>query len=137
MPLAAVAAATACRAGQGPAGSPQPTQGKLTGTFELWQPWPIDQPTHGGPVGWKQLMDAYNAKGGPKVDIVTPPGPEGFNAKLLSAFAAGTPPDCYQVDGPGVPVFAGKGLAESLNDLMARDKWDKSQLFAFSLDIME
>ncbi len=131
-----VAAVAACRGERAPAG-PEQSGARLSGTFELWQPWPIDQPTHGGPVGWKQLMDAYNAKGGPKVDIVTPPGQEGFGAKLLSAFAAGTPPDCYQVDGPGVTVYGGKGLAEPLNDLMARDKWDKSQLFAFSLDIME
>lgn len=42
--------------------------------FEFWQPWPIDQPTHGGPIGWKQLSEAFNATTTNKVHVSTPAG---------------------------------------------------------------
>ena len=50
-----------------------------TGTFEFWQPWPIEQPTHGGPIGWKQLSDDFNAKGGPTVNVISPAGAAAIN----------------------------------------------------------
>ena len=119
-------------------GEPASGGQKVTGSFDLWQPWPIEQPTHGGPIGWKQLMDGYNAKGGAKVDISTPavgPG-EDFNVKLQAAFAAGAPPDAFQADQQWVVVYAAKGFSHSLDDLMKRDKWDKSQIFSSALETM-
>jgi ABC-type glycerol-3-phosphate transport system substrate-binding protein len=127
----------ACGAGSGP--TPEAAGGqKLAGGFDLWQPWPIEQPTHGGPIGWKQLMDGFNAKGGPKVNISTPavgPG-ETFELKLQAAFAAGAPPDAFQDDQQWVVVFAAKGFSAPLDDLMKRDKWDKSQIFNSALETM-
>ncbi|MBI3969889.1 MAG: extracellular solute-binding protein [Chloroflexi bacterium] len=133
---AGVVLAAACGAGPGPsspAGQPAGGQ-KLTGTFELWQPWPIEQPTHGGPIGWKQLMDGYNSKGGPKVNITTPAG--NFNTGVQTAFAAGDPPDAWQADQQWTVVWAAKGFSAPLDDLMKRDKWDKNQIFPSALETM-
>src|SRR5688500_750270 len=64
---------SACGAAAGPSGAGQSAGGqKLTGTFESWQPWPIEQPTHGGPIGWKQLSENYNLRAGPTVKVLTP-----------------------------------------------------------------
>ena len=130
-------ALAACGAGQG---TPQPAQqaggGKLTGTFELWQPWPIEQPTHGGPIGWRQLMDGFNARGDPKVTIQTPAGTESFETKVQTAFAAGSAPDAWQCDHRWNVVYAAQGFSAALDDLMKRDKWDKSQVFPSALETM-
>ncbi|HEX2185984.1 MAG TPA: extracellular solute-binding protein [Chloroflexota bacterium] len=124
--------AMACRAA--PSGQPAAGSSQLSGTFELWQPWPIEQPTHGGPIGWKQLMDGYNAKGTPKVNIQTPSGD--FNTVIQTAFAGGTPPDAWQCDQSWCVVWGAKGFAAPLDDLMKRDKWDKSLLFPSALETM-
>lgn len=130
-----LAAVLAGACGPTPAG--QPTSGggqQLTGTFELWQPWPIEQPTHGGPRGWKQLMDGYNAKEGPKVQITTPSG--NLETAVQTAFAGGSPPDCWQCGNDWVPVWGAKGFAAPLDDLIKRDKWDKQLLFPSALETM-
>ncbi|MDQ3699547.1 MAG: extracellular solute-binding protein [Chloroflexota bacterium] len=130
-----VAAVFASACGAAPAGAPAASGGqKLTGTFELWQPWPIEQPTHGGPIGWKQLMDGYNAKEGPKVQITTPAG--NLETAVQTAFAGGNAPDCWQCDNVWVPVWGAKGFAAPLDDLMKRDKWDKQLLFPSALETM-
>lgn len=67
------AGSTGTGAGTTPSGQTGAGQ-KLSGAFEFWQPWPIEQPTHGGPIGWKQLSENYNLRGGPKVAVVTPSG---------------------------------------------------------------
>src|SRR5215207_3560219 len=80
-------ALAACGVGGAPSGAGQAPGGqKLTGTFEFWQPWPIEQPTHGGPIGWKQLMDNYNARGGPRLNIVSPAGAAAIEVPLQTAF---------------------------------------------------
>lgn len=133
----AAVVASACGAAQStqPAGGTQ----KLTGSFELWQPWPIEQPTHGGPIGWKQLMDGFNALGGAKCDIQTPAVGQGenFQLKVQAAFAGGTPPDAWQTDHTWNPIWAAKGFSAALDDLMKRDKWDKAQVFPAALDTMQ
>ncbi|HEV2121510.1 MAG TPA: extracellular solute-binding protein [Chloroflexota bacterium] len=114
-------------------GGAQATTKKLSGSFEFWQPWPIEQPTHGGPIGWKQLMDGFN-KGDVKANIVTPSG--NLNEAVQTAFAAGNAPDGWQVDQQWVPVYAAKGFSAPLDDLMKRDKWDKNQVFPTALETM-
>lgn len=136
--LAAGAAAPLALAACGQRG-PAPTTGKVEGSFEFWQPWPIEQPTHGGPIGWRQLMDGFNERytGRIKVIILTPGGEGGFETKVQTAFAAGTPPDGWQVSQFWAPIFAGKGFSAPLDDLMKRDKWDKSQIFPSALETMQ
>src|SRR5438093_5704298 len=127
----------ACGAG----GAVAPAAGgsqKLSGSFDLWQPWPIEQPTHGGPIGWKQLMDGYNGKSTSKVNISTPavgPG-ESFELKVQAAFAAGAPPDAFQASDDWLPIFAAKGFSAPLDDLIKRDKWDKNTIFSSALETM-
>ena len=123
----------ACGAG-GPTGAPATTGQTLSGSFEFWQPWPIEQPTHGGPRGWKQLMDAYNAKGGPQANIMTPSG--NLNEAVQTAFAGGNPPDGWQDDQLWTVVFGAKGFSAPLDDLIKRDKWDKSQIFSSAYETM-
>ncbi len=139
--LCGMAGTIALACGTGPAATPAGTGQaggqKLTGSFELWQPWPIEQPTHGGPIGWKQLMDGYNSKGSVRVNISTPAGQESFETKVQAAFAAGAPPDAFQADNRWTVVFAAKGFSHPLDDLMKRDKWDKSQLFPSALETMQ
>jgi ABC-type glycerol-3-phosphate transport system substrate-binding protein len=127
------AALAACAPGQGTRPGAQ-TGTKLSGTFEFWQPWPIEQPTHGGPIGWKQLMDAFNSKSDVKVTILTPAG--NLEQAVQTAFAAGTPPDGWQCDQQWVPAWAAKGFAAPLDDLMKRDKWDKNQIFPTAYETM-
>jgi ABC-type glycerol-3-phosphate transport system substrate-binding protein len=110
--------------------------GRLSGTFEFWQPWPIEQPTHGGPIGWKQLSENYNAKGGPRVNIISPAGAAAIETPLQTAFAGGNPPDGWQADQLWVPVWAAKGFAAPLDDLIKRDKWDKNQIFSSAYETM-
>jgi ABC-type glycerol-3-phosphate transport system substrate-binding protein len=109
---------------------------KLQGTIEFWQPWPIEQPTHGGPIGWKQLMDNYNMKGGPKINMISPAGAAAIETPLQTAFAAGSAPDGWQADQLWVPVWAAKGFAAPLDDLIKRDKWDTKQIFSSALETM-
>ena len=109
---------------------------KLTGTFEFWQPWPIEQPTHGGPIGWKQLSEAYNKMEGPRVTILSPAGAAAIETPLQAAFAGGNPPDGWQADQVWVPVYAAKGFAASLDDVIKRDKWDKNQIFNSAYETM-
>ncbi len=133
---AGAAALAACGAtgGTSGGGGQQAGGAKLTGTFEFWQPWPIEQPTHGGPIGWKQLSENYNKKEGPRVNISTPGG--NLNEKVQAAFAAGDPPDGWQVDQLWVPVYAAKGFSAPLDDLIKRDKWDKNQIFNSAYESM-
>ena len=134
---AGAAALAACGVGAGGSGAGQAAGGqKLQGTFEFWQPWPIEQPTHGGPIGWKQLMDNYNARGGPKIIIVSPAGNAAIETPLQTAFAADSAPDGWQADQLWVPVWAAKGFAASLDDLIKRDKWDKGQIFNSAYETM-
>ena len=130
-------ALAACGVGGAPSGGGQAQGGqKLTGTFEFWQPWPVEQPTHGGPIGWKQLMDNYNMKGGAKVNMVSPAGAAAIETPLQTAFAAGSPPDGWQADQLWTPVWAAKGFAAPLDDLIKRDKWDKGQIFSSAYETM-
>src|SRR5689334_1509850 len=107
-----------------------------TGAFEFWQPWPIEQPTHGGPIGWKQLAENFNARGGPTINVVSPAGNAAIETPLQTAFAGGTPPDGWQADQLWVPVWGAKGFAAALDDLMKRDKWDKNQVFSSAYETM-
>ncbi|CAA9216958.1 MAG: hypothetical protein AVDCRST_MAG77-512 [uncultured Chloroflexi bacterium] len=109
---------------------------KLAGTMEFWQPWPVEQPTHGGPIGWKQLSENYNAKGGARITMVSPAGNAAIETPLQTAFAGGNPPDGWQSDQLWVPVWAAKGFAASLDDVMKRDKWDKNQIFSSAYETM-
>jgi len=131
----AAVALAACGIGGGSQTS-QPASSKLSGSFEFWQPWPIEQPTHGGPIGWKQLMDNYNLKGGPKMDILTPGGTGAFDTKVQAAFAGGSPPDGWQVNELWTVVYAAKGFSAPLDDLIKRDKWDKTQIFPTAYEMM-
>ena len=107
-----------------------------TGAFEFWQPWPIEQPTHGGPIGWKQLAEHFNAKGGPTINVVSPAGNAAIETPLQTAFAGGSPPDGWQADQLWVPVWGAKGFAAPLDDLMKRDRWDKNQVFTSAYETM-
>ncbi|HEX2516223.1 MAG TPA: extracellular solute-binding protein [Chloroflexota bacterium] len=127
--------ASACAAGPaGQSGGGSGSGSKLTGSFEFWQPWPIEQPTHGGPIGWKQLMDGFNAREGPRAQISTPSGT--LETAVQTAFAGGSPPDGWQASNDWVPVWGAKGFAAPLDDLMKRDKWDKNQIFPSALETM-
>ena len=134
---AGAGALAACGVGGASSGAGQAPGGqKLQGTIEFWQPWPIEQPTHGGPIGWKQLMDNYNMKGGPKINMISPAGAAAIETPLQTAFAAGSPPDGWQADQLWVPVWAAKGFAAPLDDLIKRDKWDTKQIFSSALETM-
>ena len=131
-------ALAACGTGSGTSGSSGSGQQaggqKLTGRFEFWQPWPIEQPTHGGPIGWKQLMENYNLRGGPQLGIVTPTG--NFDQVVQTAFASDSAPDGWQVDQQTNLTYAGKGFSAALDDLIKRDKWDSKQIFSSALETM-
>jgi ABC-type glycerol-3-phosphate transport system substrate-binding protein len=130
------AALAACSPSSGGTGGQGTGGTKLTGTFEFWQPWPIEQPTHGGPIGWKQLMDGFNGLEGPKVTIVSPAGAAAIETPLQTAFAGGNPPDGWQASQQWTVVWAAKGFSAPLDDLMKRDKWDKNQIFSSALESM-
>ena len=130
-------ALAACGVGGAPSGAGQSAGGqKLTGTVEFWQPWPIEQPTHGGPIGWKQLSENYNMKGGPQVKMISPAGNAAIETPLQTAFAAGSPPDGWQASQQWTVVYAAKGFSASLDDLIKRDKWDTKQIFSSALETM-
>jgi multiple sugar transport system substrate-binding protein len=134
---AGAALLAACGAGGTQTGGAGQAGGtKLTGTFEFWQPWPIEQPTHGGPIGWKQLSEAYNKLEGPRITVISPAGNAAIETPLQTAFAGGNPPDGWQSDQLWVPVWAAKGFAASLDDHMKRDKWDKNQIFSSAYETM-
>ncbi len=104
---------------------------------EHWEPWPIDQPTHGGPVGYKHLQDAFNqAKpGGYTVQTITPPSPTNgtFATALKTAIASGSSPDTFQQNLNEVALYAGQKATLALDSYMATDKFDLNQLFPFSV----
>ena len=102
--------------------------------FEFWQPWPIDQPTHGGPIGWKQLSEAFNSTTTNKVQVSTPAGD--YIAAVQAAISAGTPPDGWQADQQWMVVYAAKGASAPLDDLIKRDKWDKASIFPSAYETM-
>ena len=52
-------------------------------------------------------------------------GPE----KLLALFAAGTPPDLFRQEGPGLAMFGSRGQIEPLDPYIKRDKYDLSDFF--------
>ena len=106
-----VAAVLASACSAAPSGQPAASGGqKLSGTFEFWQPWPIEQPTHGGPIGWKQLMDGFNGMGDLKVNIISPAGASAIETPLQTAFAGGNPPDAWQASSPSY-VKASRGCS--------------------------
>jgi multiple sugar transport system substrate-binding protein len=55
-------------------------------------------------------------------------GPE----KLLALFAAGTPPDMFRQEGPGLAMFGSKNQIEPLDPYIKRDKYDLSDFFPSS-----
>ena len=127
-------ALAACGVGGAPSGAGQSAGGqKLTGSFEFWQPWPIEQPTHGGPIGWKQLSENYNMKGGAQVKMISPAGNAAIETPLQTAFAGGNPPDGWQASQQWTVVYAAKGFSTPLDDLIKRDKWDTKKIFSSSL----
>ena len=136
--LVAPTVATACTTGNPDA--PAPTPGgagavpKSLNGFEFWQPWPIDQPTHGGPIGWKQLSEAFNATTTNKVQVTTPAGD--YIAAVQASISAGTPPDGWQADQQWMVVYASKGASAPLDDLIKRDKWDKASIFPSAYETM-
>ncbi|MGI8914646.1 MAG: ABC transporter substrate-binding protein [Chloroflexota bacterium] len=102
-----------------------------------YEPWAIDQPTHGGPVGYQHLQKAFNqaSPNGYKVNTVTPPGK--FYEALQIAVVAGTSPDTFQEDLGPVAIYAGQKVSEALDSYIARDKFDLTQLYPFSVQMMK
>ena len=134
---ASVGVLAACGAGGAPSGAGQAASGqKLSGSVEFWQPWPIEQPTHGGPIGWKQLSENYNMKGGAQVKMISPAGNAAIETPLQAAFAGGNPPDGWQATQQWTVVYTAKGFSTPLDDLIKRDKWDTKQLFSSALETM-
>src|SRR5918994_811321 len=66
----------------------------LTACGAATAPSGAGQSPHGGPIGWKQLSENYNMKGGPTVKVLTPAG--NLETAVQTAYAAGTPPDGWQ-----------------------------------------
>ena len=126
----ASAAQTAAAAGSAPVTGPK--------AVLHYEPWPIAQATHGGPVGYKHLMDDFNAAkpGGYTVSVVTPPG-KNFYEALQVAVAGGSSPDTFQEDLGPVAIYGMNGVATALDSYVARDKFDLSQLFPFSVEMMK
>lgn len=133
-PTVAVACATGNPAAPATTAPAPGAATKPVNGFEFWQPWPIDQPTHGGPIGWKQLSEAFNSTTTNKVQISTPSGD--FIAAVQAAISAGTPPDGWQADQQWMVVYAAKGAAAPLDDLIKRDKWDKASVFPSAYETM-
>jgi len=129
--LAAPTVAISCATGTSPAPATTPavavSPSRPLNGFEFWQPWPIEQPTHGGPIGWKQLSEAFNSTTTNKVQVSTPAGD--YIAAVQAAISAGTPPDGWQADQQWMVVYAAKGASAPLDDLIKRDKWDKASIF--------
>lgn len=65
-----------------------------------------------------------------QVNAVSAPDWDGFAAKLLTQIAAGDVPDLITVATEGLQLFAGKGLAAPMDDLVKRDKEQLKEFFA-------
>ena len=59
---------------------------------------------------------------------------EGFDAKLLAAFAAGTPPDLYTTGRANITSQATRGYAFALDDVIKRDKFPLTDFYPTSYD---
>ncbi len=61
---------------------------------------------------------------------ITAPDWDGFAAKLLTQIAAGDVPDIINIATEGLQLFAGKGIAAPITDLVMRDKDQLKEFFA-------
>lgn len=62
------------------------------------------------------LVDAYNALGGPRVELTVVPAGAAFTQKLGAALAAGTAPDVISLNLVYAPYFASKGQLADITD---------------------
>lgn len=91
--------------------------------------WAIDDGTTRTPLREEQIK-MFSAKF-PDITFEKITGATGAE-KLVSMFAADTPPDMFRQEGPGLGYFASRKQISSLDPFIKRDKYDLSDFFPTS-----
>lgn len=136
--LVGLAAAAGCglggtgsSVGSGQANTGKPA-GKLTGTVHL-----LHTNEASNERMYRTMADTYNARGGPKVELLIANGANQseYTAAVTASWASGLPPDLFHSWYQWLPGFIGQGIASPIDDLIARDKWNKEQIIPSAYDI--
>ncbi len=76
----------------------------------------------------QRIADLF-AERHPGVHVVVESTPANYQEKLLTAIAAGAPPDVFLLDGPDIPSFLDRGLTLDLTPYLPPLGYDRSRVF--------
>jgi len=76
----------------------------------------------------QRIADLF-AQRHPGVRVVVESAPTGYDEKLLTSIASGSPPDVFLLDGPDIPTFLDRGLALDLTPYLERAGYDPERVY--------
>lgn len=76
----------------------------------------------------QRIADLF-AERHPGVRVVVESAVTGYDEKLLTSIASGSPPDVFLLDGPDIPTFLDRGLALDLTPYLERAGYDAARVY--------
>jgi multiple sugar transport system substrate-binding protein len=76
----------------------------------------------------QRIADLF-ARRHPGVRVVVESAATGYDEKLLTSIASGSPPDVFLLDGPDIPTFLDRGLALDLTPYLERAGYDRRRVY--------
>lgn len=76
----------------------------------------------------QRIADLF-ARRHPGVRVVVESAVTGYDEKLLTSIASGSPPDVFLLDGPDIPTFLDRGLALDLTPYLERAGYDPQRVY--------